>query len=336
MMTTGLRLRGTRLGAPRLQVVEARVVAAELELDHSGRAVAVLGDDHLSDARTLLGFIVLRPIKEHYNITVLFNASALSQVTEDRSLIGTLLRSTTQLGDGNNGNAQLTRQTLQRTRYRGHLLHAIVIATRASVHELQVVDEDHVDVVAHPRLPRLQLQRELVHHWSVVDVDLRFTQGSKRVGDPIELRLAQKTAVQALGVDLSLLRQQSLRELFFRHLETEDGDRLFRFERRVQRHIQCQRRVVHQDVLGNEVVRFGNREVIDLMLARGFDGNDLVPVDLVAGELREPAVSKNVGIHGQSALRDATRRVRVESTDARALFPSQYREPADCQTTIRS
>src|SRR5207249_11009469 len=238
MMTTGLRLLGTRFGAPRLQVVEPRVVAAELELDHAGRPVAVLGDDHLSDPRPLIGFVVLRSIKKHYNVTVLFNTTALPQVAEDRSLVGTLLRCTTQLRDGDDRDAQLTSQTLQCTRDRGHLLYAIVIATCAAVHELQVVDKDHVDAVAHLRLPRLQLQRELVHNWRVVDVDLRFAQWSERIGDPIELRLAQKTTMQSLRVDLSLLGEQSLRELFFRHLETEDGDRLFRLECRVQTDVQ--------------------------------------------------------------------------------------------------
>src|SRR6266851_1778665 len=134
MMTTGPRLLGTRLGASCLQVVEPRVVAAELELDHSGRAVPVLGHDHLSDARPLFGFIVLGPIKKHYNVTVLFNAPALSQVAQNRSLVRALLGSSAQLRDGDDRNAQLTRQPFQCTRYRGDLLHAVVIATGASVH----------------------------------------------------------------------------------------------------------------------------------------------------------------------------------------------------------
>jgi len=40
----------TGFGPAGLQVVEAGVVAAELELDHAGGAVAVLGDDDLGNA----------------------------------------------------------------------------------------------------------------------------------------------------------------------------------------------------------------------------------------------------------------------------------------------
>src|ERR1700737_4892112 len=59
MMTTGLL--GARFGPARLQVVKARVVSAELELDHAGRAVAVLGDNQFGDARALVSFVVLGP-----------------------------------------------------------------------------------------------------------------------------------------------------------------------------------------------------------------------------------------------------------------------------------
>src|ERR1700730_17256669 len=61
---------GPWLGAARLQVVEPRVVAAELELDHAGRAVAVLGDDELGNARPLIGFVVFWAKQKHYNVTV--------------------------------------------------------------------------------------------------------------------------------------------------------------------------------------------------------------------------------------------------------------------------
>src|SRR5579859_1459822 len=45
---------GPGLGAPRLQVVEPRVVAAEPELDRAGGAVAMLGDDHLGNPGLLV------------------------------------------------------------------------------------------------------------------------------------------------------------------------------------------------------------------------------------------------------------------------------------------
>src|SRR3981081_1076369 len=71
MMTTGLL--GARFGPARLQVVEAGVVAAELELDHAGRAVAVLGDVELGDTGSLVRFVILRPEKEHDHVRILLD-----------------------------------------------------------------------------------------------------------------------------------------------------------------------------------------------------------------------------------------------------------------------
>src|SRR5260221_7135301 len=102
MMTTGLL--GARFGPARLQVVEAGVVAAELELDHAGGTVAVLGDVKLGDAGPLVRFVVLRPEQKHYNVTILFNAAAFSQVAQDGALIRALFRSSAELRDGEYGN----------------------------------------------------------------------------------------------------------------------------------------------------------------------------------------------------------------------------------------
>src|ERR1700692_972526 len=85
MMTKGLF--GPWFGPARLQVVEPRVVAAEFELDHAGRAVAVLGHDELGDPGPLVGFVVLGPKQKHDNVTVLFDGTALSQIAQDRSLV---------------------------------------------------------------------------------------------------------------------------------------------------------------------------------------------------------------------------------------------------------
>src|SRR5216683_5383461 len=111
MMTMGLL--GAGLGPPRLQVVEPRVVAAELELDHAGRAVAVLGHDHLCDARALVGFVVLGPKQKHYKITILFDTARFSQVAQDRPLVRTLLRCAAQLRYREHRYAQLTGQALE-------------------------------------------------------------------------------------------------------------------------------------------------------------------------------------------------------------------------------
>src|SRR5260221_599162 len=161
MMTTALL--GSWFWPASLEVVEAGVVAAKLELDHAGGSVAVLSDDELGDAGPLIGFVVLRPEKKHDDVRVLLDRARLAKVAQDRAFVGTLFRCTAQLRDRDHRDAQLASQSLQCARDRRHLLDAVVVASRTTVHQLQVVDEDHVDVVAHLGLPGLELKAQLVH-----------------------------------------------------------------------------------------------------------------------------------------------------------------------------
>ena len=151
------------------------------------------------------------------------------------------------------------------------------------MHQLQVVDQDHVDAVSHLCLSGLELKGQFIHDRRVVDVDRSLAKRPERIGHTIELGLCQKPSVQALGVDLGLLCQQAFGELFLRHLEAEDGDRLLRFKCGMQPDVESERSVVDEDVLRHEIASLWNREVINLVLAGRDDRNDLIPIDLVTG-----------------------------------------------------
>src|SRR5450759_5342872 len=240
MMTKGLL--GTWFGPARLQVVEPRVIAPELEIDHPGWAVAVLGDVQFGDARPFVGFVVLRPKQKHDHVTILFNRPRLTKVAQDRALV----RAAAQLRDGDHRNAQLASQSLESARNRRDLLDPVVVASGATVHQLQVVDEDHVDVVAHLGLTSLELQTQLVHYRSVINENGRLAKGAKRVRHAVELSLGQQAAMHSLSIDLRLFGQQPFGELLLRHLETEDGDRLLGLQCRVQRNVECKARFSHR------------------------------------------------------------------------------------------
>src|SRR5207245_11267737 len=122
--------------------------------------------------------------------------------------------------------------------------------------------------------------------------------------------------MHALSINLSQIRKQSLRQLFLRHFETEDGDRLLPLEGSMKADIQDQRCVVNQNVLGNEVARFGHGQVIDLVLSTWSYGDDLVPIDLVTRELRKPAIAKHVGVIRQPSSRSAAHSLGVGASVA--------------------
>src|SRR5437868_3049995 len=222
MMTKGLL--GSRLGPPRLQVVEAGVIAPELELDRPGGAVAVLGDVDFGDSGLLVRFVVLGPKKEHDNVGVLLDGSALAKVAQDRSFVRALLWRAAQLRNCYHRDAKFASKTLQCARDRGDLLDTVVFTPGTAMHELQVVDQDHVDVVAHLCLASLQLKGQLVHHRSVIDVDRCFAQRPERIRYAVEFRLGKKTAMHSLRIDLRLLSKEAFGQLLLGHLETENRD----------------------------------------------------------------------------------------------------------------
>src|SRR5258706_10324307 len=88
-----------------------------------------------------------------------------------------------------------------------------------------------------------------------------------------------------------------------------------------------------EDVLGDEVGGLGHRQVIPLVLTGRLDGDDLVPVDLVARELRQPPVSQHIRVDGEPARCDATRSMRIESAVASAAFAGEDGELRDTEAT---
>ena len=87
-----------------------------------------------------------------------------------------------------------------------------------------------------------------------------------------------------------------------------------------------------EDVLRHEIARLWNREVVHLMLPGRDDRNNLVPIDLVAGELRKPAIAQDIGVIRKAALRDAAGPMRIEATKTGASFARKDGELCNCQS----
>src|SRR5437879_158303 len=80
-------------GAALLPRLEARQRGGDPEGDRAGRAVPVLGHDDLGEAGRVGLVVVALPIKKDYNVGILFDATALSQIGEHRPFVGSLLGS---------------------------------------------------------------------------------------------------------------------------------------------------------------------------------------------------------------------------------------------------
>src|SRR3546814_5157685 len=81
------------------QVVEARVLAEELELDRPGRAVSLLADDDLGQplVRRVFLVVVLVAVDEDDHVRILLDGAGFAQVRHYRTLVGAGDRKSTRL-----------------------------------------------------------------------------------------------------------------------------------------------------------------------------------------------------------------------------------------------
>src|SRR6476620_9188021 len=154
-MTTSPGMRPCRIGRRsergailRQQVHELGKLAAEDELDPVDRAVAVLGDDELRDARFLglLRVVVLVAVDEHDEVRVLLDGAGLAQVGEDRALVGARLDAAVELAQRDDRHVDLARGQLEPAAHLADLLDA-AFDPLVGVHELEVVDDDQAEVL---------------------------------------------------------------------------------------------------------------------------------------------------------------------------------------------
>src|SRR3546814_12892604 len=82
------------------QVVEARVLAEELELDRPGRAVSLLADDDLGQPLVLRVFlvVVLVAVDEDDHVRILLDGAGFAQVRHYRTLVGAGFQRAVEIG----------------------------------------------------------------------------------------------------------------------------------------------------------------------------------------------------------------------------------------------
>ena len=117
----------------------------------------MLGDDDLCQtAQILAGLVVvievviLRSVDETYEVGILLDSTRLTEVSQLRGLAFhalTRLDTTVELREGDDGDVQLFGEGLEASRDNTYLLLATAEGRTLGIHQLQVVDDDHLDAV---------------------------------------------------------------------------------------------------------------------------------------------------------------------------------------------
>src|SRR6266705_2585203 len=170
-----------RRGVARRVVVEAGVLLLEKQLHGPGGPVALLPDGQLR--QPLDAFVGLRihrtvvellAIDEADDIGVLLDRPGLSQVGELRApvLAPALLRRPRQLRQRDDRDVELLRERFERAGDVGDLLLA-ALGIGGALHQLEIVDNEHADVVLRLEAPGLGAHGQGSEGGRVVDPDRR-------------------------------------------------------------------------------------------------------------------------------------------------------------------
>src|SRR6218665_3189661 len=99
------------------QVLEARLVLLEEQLDRAGRAIALLADDDFGHVRLLaLFFLVVVAVDEHDDVGILLDGAGLAQVGHQRAFVGALLDRAIELRERHHRALQFLGQHFQAAR----------------------------------------------------------------------------------------------------------------------------------------------------------------------------------------------------------------------------
>ena len=182
-------------------------------------------------------------------------------------MVAARLRGARELREGDERDVEFLRQAFQLARNLRDLLLARLDAARGAGHQLQVVNDDQVEALllrGEPPGLRAHLQHRDARR--VVYENLRVGERAQGAGEPRPLVARQIPAAEAVRVHPPLRAEHPHHQRLLRHLQREDGDDRPRLNRRVLRERQAEARVVNADVVGDEVVRLRNGQVVDLLI----------------------------------------------------------------------
>ena len=250
-----------RSSAPRTaaaagKVLESGVLLQKRQAHRSSGAVALFADDELGHAFDVGIALALLPVHffaedEEHDIGVLLERARLAQVRELRPVIAAGFWRAAELAEREDRHPELLGENLQRPGNRRQFL-LPVLEPPAPLHELEVVDDQHVESVLELEPPRLGTHLEDADRRRVVDEHFRVVEPAEGVDQPGVVLLAEKPAAEAVRVDPRFRRQHAQEQLLFRHFQAEHAHRLPGLDAAVERHVQHEAGLPHRRARGDD------------------------------------------------------------------------------------
>ena len=176
---------------------------------------------------------------EQHHIRILLNGTRFTKVAQLRSftIVGiSVFHTTVQLRECQDGNVQFLGQTLQRTTDGAHLFLSTTELGTVGIHQLQVVDHDHLHTLLSYQSSGLRTQLEDTHTRRIININRCTLQLTDIAVETFPLFFVQLTVQDLLTGDLANVRHQTVHQLHVVHFQREETDRILI----VNRDILCQ------------------------------------------------------------------------------------------------
>ena len=185
---------------------------------------------------------------EAHHIGILLNGSGLAKVAQLRTLALfslTVLYTTVQLRQGDNGNVQLLGQPLQRTRNRTHLFLTAAERHAAGIHQLKVVDDNHLYPMLANQTAGLGTKFEYGKRGSIIHVQRRIQQVAQLIVQLLPFVIGKLSAFDFLTRYLAHVGDETVHQLYVAHFKGEQGYGIAEVHGDVLRHGEHERRLTH-------------------------------------------------------------------------------------------
>ena len=192
----------------------------------------MFGDDELGFAAYVVAVgvgvgveVILGAVDEAHDVGILLDGARLTQVAELGAFaVGAVFDAAIELRQGDDGDVELFGQLLERARNHGHFLLSRTELHAAGVHELEVVDDNHLDVVLTGEAHGFGAQFEDGERGGVVDVEGSAVQGLDARHELVPLQGRKLAAFDFGAFEFADVGDEAVDELYIAHLEREERD----------------------------------------------------------------------------------------------------------------
>ena len=201
---------------------KAKKFGVKVEFDFADRSVAVFGEDELGDVGgdevIVILFVIVGAMEEHDKVGVLLDGAGFAEVGEDWAGVVAAGDAARKLSKSNNWDFEFASKGFEAAGDFGDLLDAVAGVAIGTLEELEVVDDDHANIMVMGGAACFVAELEDGHRAGVVDIKRNFVHFAESIANPGEIFVGEVAGADFPGVDAGDIRNHAIDDFVVPHL----------------------------------------------------------------------------------------------------------------------